>query len=418
MIATEPVLHDPQVDATLVALRQQFPILQQQVHGHPLVYLDNAATSQKPLRVLAAMQQYYQQDNSNVHRGVHTLSMRATEAYENARETLRQFLNARSAQEVIFVRSGTEAINCVAASLGQCHIRPQDEILLTQMEHHANIVPWQLACERVGAKLTVIPIHTQGELDIDRYEKLLQGRVALVALTHVSNVLGTVNPIKKMVAMAHAQGIPVLVDGAQAGPHATIDVQDLDCDFYTLSGHKMYGPTGTGVLYGRTQWLQKMPPYQGGGDMIKEVTFARSTYAEHPYKFEAGTPNIAGAIGFAEAVRFIQETGLSWIHQHERRLIEYATRQFQEMPEIQVFGAAADKAAILSFNYDGIHAHDVGTVLDHHGIAVRTGHHCAMPLMQYYGVPAMVRVSFALFNTLEEVDKLCAGLRHVRKVLG
>lgn len=399
------------------AVREQFPILTETVHGKPLVYLDNAATSQKPRCVLDAMQHYYQHHNANVHRGVHDLSVRATDAFEAARETLREFINAKSSQEIIFVRNGTEAINLIAHSFGLLNIGPGDEVLVTQMEHHANIVSWQLHCQRVGARLKVLPINQAGECDLAAVPALLTDKVKIFAVTHISNVLGTINPVKAMIELAHQQHIPVLVDGAQAGPHLKIDVQDLDCDFYTLSGHKMYGPTGIGVLYGKQAWLEQLPPYQGGGDMILQVSFEQSTFAPLPNKFEAGTPNIAGAIGLAAAAKFIQQVGHDAIQQHEMQLLSYAMDKFSQLDNITIYGTATEKAAVIAFNDDDIHPHDMGTIMDTQGVAVRTGHHCAMPLMEYYQVPAMVRASFAMFNTTAEIDQMLLAMQAVREVM-
>ncbi|MGT2434233.1 SufS family cysteine desulfurase (plasmid) [Cupriavidus basilensis] len=396
-------------------LRQDFPILRQTVNGKPLVYLDNAATTQKPQSVIACEASYYSALNANVHRAVHTLSQRATDAYEAARDAVRDLINAAGREEIVFVRGTTEAINLVAATFGQ-RLRPGDEILISAMEHHSNIVPWQLACQRSGALLQVAPINDAGELMLEQFARLLGPSTRLVALAHLSNALGTVNPVRHIIELAHARGIPVLVDGAQAVPHLKVDVQALDCDFYAFSGHKLYGPTGIGVLYGKAALLDAMPPYQGGGDMIREVTFRKTTYNELPYKFEAGTPNIAGVIALGAAIEYVSSLGLEAIAAHEHALLAYASAQAEKITGLRVIGTAADRASILSFTLDGIHPHDVGTILDQHGVAVRAGHHCAMPVMERFGVPATVRASFALYNTREEVDALFAAVRAAQEV--
>ena len=399
-------------------IRADFPILSQQVHGKPLVYFDNGATSQKPRVVIETLERYYAAENANIHRGVHTLSERATAAYEAAREKIRGFVNARFDKEIIFVRGTTEAINLVAQSYGRSFLRSGDEIIVSAMEHHSNIVPWQMVCEQVGARLRVIPINHDGEIVMEEYARLLNDRTKLVAVTHVSNALGTVAPVKEIIAAARARGVPVLLDGAQAVPHLQIDVQDLGCDFYAFSGHKMFGPTGIGVLYGRCELLEKMPPYQGGGDMISLVTFEKTHYNVLPYKFEAGTPHIAGVIGLGAAVDYLK--GLDWeqIAAHEHELLSYATEALREFPALKIIGTAKDKAGVLSFVLDHVHAHDVGTILDQEGVAVRAGHHCAMPVMQRFGVPATTRASFAFYNTVEEIDVLVKGIRRVLKVFG
>jgi len=397
-------------------VREDFPALHQRVQGKPLIYLDNAATTQKPRPVLEALRRFYEQDCSNVHRGVHTLSQRATEAYERARETVRRFLNARSEEEIIFVRGTTEAINLVAHSFGRARVRAGDEILISAMEHHSNIVPWQILCEETGARLRVAPINDEGELILDEFERLLTARTRLVAITHLSNALGTIPPVREVIQLAHARGIPVLLDGAQAVAHLKVDVQELDCDFYAFSGHKLYGPTGIGVLYGKAEWLEAMPPYQGGGDMISSVTFEKTTYNRLPYKFEAGTPHIAGAIGLGAAIEYVTALGLDAIAAHERDLLIYATEALSGIPGLRLIGTAREKASILSFTLEGIHPHDIGTILDHEGIAIRAGHHCAQPVMERFGVPATARVSFALYNTREEVDALVTALQKVREV--
>jgi cysteine desulfurase/selenocysteine lyase len=397
-------------------VRKDFPILEQEVHGRPLVYLDNAATTQKPRAVIDAVAAYYATENANVHRGVHLLSERATEAFEEARGRVQRFLRARHAHEVIFVRGATEGINLVAQTFGRQAVRAGDEIVISALEHHSNIVPWQLLCEEKGARLRVIPIDDAGTLDLEAYQTLLGERTRLVAVAHVSNALGTVVPVKRMIALAHARGVPVLVDGAQAAPHLRIDVQDLDCDFYVFSGHKVYGPTGIGVLYGKTALLDGMPPYQGGGDMIRSVSFERTTYNVLPYKFEAGTPHIAGAVGLGVAVDYLEGLGLDRVAAHEQGVLARATAAMSALPDVRLVGTAPDKAAVLSFLVDGIHAHDVATILDRDGIAVRAGHHCAMPLMTRLGLAATTRASLALYNTDDEVDALVRALQRVRAI--
>jgi len=397
-------------------IRSQFPILDQLVHGFPLVYFDNAATTQKPLSVIEAIDHYYRHDNANVHRGVHSLSERATEAYEAARIAVKEFINADSTREIIFVRGTTEAINLVAQSYARPKLGKGDEILISQMEHHSNIVPWQLVCEQTGASLKVIPIDSKGQLCLDQVESLISARTRLLAITHVSNALGTINPVAQLVELAHARSIPVLLDGAQATAHLSVDVQALDVDFYAFSAHKMYGPTGVGVLYGKQQLLEAMPPYQGGGDMISMVKFDKTLYNDLPYKFEAGTPNIAGVIGFAAALRHLDEIGLDTIRQYENKLLSYGLTRAVAFPGLRLIGTAAHKVGILSFVLDDVHPHDVGTILDRQGIAVRTGHHCSMPIMDHFKVPATVRASFAIYNTVDEVDRLFEALDRVRKV--
>jgi cysteine desulfurase/selenocysteine lyase len=397
-------------------IRKDFPILRTKVHGHPLVYLDNAATSQKPQSVIDALVRYYEGENANIHRGVHYLSQIATEAFEKARETVRAFVNAAHTSEIIFTRGTTEAINLVAQTYGRVHVGAGDEVLITAMEHHSNIVPWQLLCEEKGAKLRVAPINDAGELLLEEYEKLLGPRTKVVAVGHVSNALGTINPLKRMVALAHAHGIPVLVDGAQAVPHLAVDVQDLDADFYTFSGHKMYGPTGIGVLYGKHALLDAMPPYQGGGDMISSVTFEKTTYNKLPHKFEAGTPDMAGVAGLKAAIEYMNGVGIAKIAAHEHDLLEYATEVVSALPGVRLIGTAREKASVLSFVLDEVHPHDIGTILDQQGIAVRTGHHCAQPVMERFHIPATVRASFAVYNTKAEIDALVRGIRKVREV--
>jgi len=399
-------------------IRKDFPVLHQTVHGKPLVYLDNAATTQKPLAVIEAIESYYRHDNSNIHRGVHTLSERATEAYEKVRTTVQKFLNAPDSKEIIFVRGTTEAINLVAQTYGRKNVGSGDEVLITAMEHHSNIVPWQLLCEEKGAKLRVAPINERGELLLDEFEKLLSPKTKIVAVGHLSNALGTINPVREIVRMAHARNIPVLVDGAQAVARMQVDVQALDCDFYALSSHKLYGPTGVGVLYGKAKLLEAMPPWQGGGDMIASVTFEKTVYNRIPYKFEAGTPNIADTIGLGAALEYLNDLGLDQIEQHEADLLDYATKSVKAIPGVQLVGTAREKAGVLSFVMEDIHPHDIGTILDSEGIAVRTGHHCAQPVMQRFGIPATARASFGLYNMREEVDALVKGIRKVQEVLG
>ena len=397
-------------------VREEFPALKQLVHGKPLVYLDNAATTQKPQFVIDAITHFYQEDCSNIHRGVHLLSERATKAYEDVRLAVQRFIHAADSTEVIFVRGTTEAINLVAYSYGRTQVQAGDAILVSAMEHHSNIVPWQMLCEEKGAHLQVIPMNTRGELLLEEYEKLLTRRTKLVAVSHVSNALGTINPVRQMIAMAHEHGIPVLVDGAQAAPHLPLDVQELDCDFYAFSGHKMYGPTGVGVLYGKKRLLEAMPPYQGGGDMISSVTFEKTTYNCLPFKFEAGTPNIAGVIGLGAAIEYLRRPARDRVAAHEHNLLAFATERISSLPGVRLIGTAQEKAAVLSFVLEGVHPHDIGTVLDQEGIAVRTGHHCAQPVMQFFGVPATVRASFALYNTEEEVDALVRGISRVQEI--
>ncbi len=399
-------------------LRADFPLLHQRVHGKPLAYLDNAATSQKPQSVIDCESRYYAEYNANVHRGLHDLSQRATDAFEAARATVRRFINAASPIEIIFVRGTTEAVNLVAQSYGRPRLKPGDEILISEMEHHSNIVPWQLVCEQTGAVLKVAPIDDAGELMLEAFTRLLNERTRLVAITHVSNALGSVTPIKRLIELAHARDVPVLVDGAQAVPHLAVDVQALDCDFYAFSGHKLYGPTGIGVLYGKEKLLDAMPPYHGGGDMIREVRFERTTYAGLPHKFEAGTPNIAGVVALSAAIDYVSAVGLDAIAAHEHDLLAYATAAAREVSGLRVIGTARDKAAILSFTLAGVHPHDIGTILDHEGIAIRSGHHCAMPVMQHFNVPATARASFALYNTRAEVDALFRAIRKVQEVFG
>jgi len=400
------------------AIRADFPVLQQQVYGHPLAYLDNAATTQKPQSVIDAINRYYTRENANVHRGVHYLSELSTANYEAAREKLCRFINARSRKEIVFVRGATEAINLVAHSYGRSHLKAGDEILISALEHHSNIVPWQLLCEQTGTVLKVAPIDDKGQVVFSEFERLLSSRTRLVAMSHMSNALGTINPVGQMIDLAHAEGVPVLLDGAQAAAHLPVDVRELDVDFYAMSAHKMLGPTGIGVLYAKEALLDAMPPWQGGGDMISMVTFEKTRYNDLPYKFEAGTPNIAGVIGFGAAVDYLTAIGLDPVARHEHDLLAYATKLAHGFGGLRVIGEAAHKASILSFVLEGIHPHDLGTILDRQGIAIRAGHHCAMPVMEHFGVPATARASFALYNTMEEVDQLFAALEQARKVFG
>ena len=409
-----PAVPRPAFDAERV--RRDFPLLETTVRGKPLVYLDNAATSQKPRAVIARTEQYYATENANVHRGVYELSERATAAYEDAREKARGFLNAASAREIVFVRGTTEAINLVASSFGRRELQAGDEVLITAMEHHSNIVPWQLICGERGAVLRVVPMNTRGELLMDEFARLLGPKTRLVAVAHVSNSLGTINPIAEIVRQAHGRGVPVLVDGAQAAPHQSIDVRGLGVDFYTVSGHKMFGPTGIGLLYGTAERLDALPPYQGGGDMIKTVTFAKTTYADPPARFEAGTPNIAGAVGLGAAIDYLR--GLDWeaIKAHEADLLAYATDRLSSVAGLELVGTAAHKASVVSFTVRGVHAHDVGTIVDQEGVAIRTGHHCTQPVMDFFGVPATARASFAFYNTRADVDALVSAVRKVAQV--
>lgn len=397
-------------------IRSHFPILQLSVHGKPLIYLDNAATSQKPMQVIDAIDRFYFTINANVHRGVHTLSELATAAYERARENIRSFINAKHAHEIIITKNTTEAINLVAYSFGQQMLKPDDEIIISTMEHHSNIVPWQIACEHTGAKLRIIAINERGELDLTSYTELLNKRTKLVAINHVSNTLGTINPIKAMIAEAHAANIPVLIDGAQAAGHLPIDVLDLDCDFYAFSGHKMYATLGIGVLYGKTALLDTLPPYQAGGDMIKKVTFSKTEYAALPQKFEAGTQNVGAAVGLSAAIDFINNIGLDKIADHEQELLNYAQTQLKLLPWLQIIGNATQKTGIISFVIDAIHPHDIATILDTDGIAVRAGHHCTMPLMDYLKLPGTTRASFGIYNTKAEIDQLVVSLDKVKNM--
>lgn len=402
--------HSPAPRFDIDAIRRDFPILHQEINGYPLAYLDSAASTQRPVQVIEAIRHYYMHDHANVHRGVHTLSHRATDIFEGARESVRSFINARSTCEIVFTRGTTEAINLVTATFGQ-RLAAGDEILISEMEHHSNIVPWQMLCERIGTILRVAPINDRGELLFDEFEQRLSKRTRLVAITHVSNALGSVNPIEQIIASAHARDIPVLIDGAQAIAHQGVDVQSLDCDFYAFSAHKMCGPTGIGVLYGREALLETLPPYQGGGDMIRTVSFSGTTYNDLPYRLEAGTPHIAGAAGLAAAVDYLQHVGIDNIVNHETDLLAYANSTLSTLPGLHLVGTAAHKAGVVSFNVDGIHPHDLGTVLDQHGVAIRAGHHCAMPVMERFGIPGTARASFAFYNTRAEIDQMIDALR-------
>ncbi|MDJ0958098.1 MAG: cysteine desulfurase [Arenicellales bacterium] len=398
-------------------VRGEFPALQQTVHGHPLVYLDNGATTQKPNVVIESLERYYYLDNANVHRGVHELSERATDAYEGARETIRQFLHADTVKEIVYTSGTTEAINLVAYSYASRNIKSGDEILITEMEHHSNIVPWQMLCQQTGAELKVAPMNDNGELILEEYEKLLNPRTKLVGMVYVSNALGTINPVKQMVKMAHKVGAVTVVDGAQAVAHIPIDVKDLDCDFFAMSSHKVYGPTGMGALYGKERILEEMPPFQGGGDMIDYVSFEKTTFNKLPYKFEAGTPHIAGAVGFEAALKYVQNLGLGVISAHERGVLQYATQRILEIPGVRIIGTAGLKCSILSFVLNDVHPSDIGTILNLHGVAVRTGHHCAMPVMQHFDVPGTVRASIGLYNNREDIDIFIEALTRAKQML-
>jgi cysteine desulfurase/selenocysteine lyase len=399
-------------------IREDFPILKRQVHGKPLVYLDNAATSQKPQVVIDTIQRYYAEENANIHRGAYYLSEKATQAYEDARVRVQQFLHAPSEREIIFTRSVTEAINLVVHSYGQRFLKAGDEIIISAMEHHSNIVPWQILCEEKGTVLRVVPIDDAGEFLLDEFEKLLNPRTKFVAVTHVSNALGTITPVRQIIDMAHHHHIPVLVDGAQAVPHFKVDVQELDCEFYGFSGHKLYGPTGIGMLYGKAELLEAMPPYQGGGDMIRSVTFEKTIYAPIPSKFEAGTPHIAGGIGLGAAIDYLDGIGMETINAYEQELLAYAMKVVGAIAGVHIFGTAKEKAGVISFSLEGVHPHDIATILDQEGIAIRTGHHCAQPVMERFGVPAMARASLAFYNTRQEIDALVAGIHKVKEVFG
>ncbi|MGH8803193.1 MAG: SufS family cysteine desulfurase [Polaromonas sp.] len=415
-LRTLPKRLDPAAGYDVERVRQAFPILAETIYDKPLIYLDSAATSQKPQTVIEAMSRFFLKENANVHRGVHYLSVRATEAYDQARAKVQRFLNAEHAEEIVFVRGTTEAVNLVAQTYGKVHVHAGDEVLISAMEHHSNIVPWQMLCEQTGARLRVAPIDDSGELLLDELERLIGPKTKLVAITHVSNVLGTLNPIQRIVELAHARGACVLVDGAQAVPHLKVDVRALGCDFYALSGHKMYGPTGIGVLYGRRELLEAMPPYQGGGDMILSVSFEKTLYNKPPYRFEAGTPNMAGAIGLGAAIDFLGELGPAAIAAHEQAVLAYAQQALAQVPGLRLIGTAAGKVGVLSFVLDGIHPHDIGTILDLEGIAIRTGHHCAQPLMQRFGLAATARASLGCYSTEQDIDALVAGLAKVQEV--
>jgi len=409
-------LGDAGSDFDVEKVRVDFPILRQKVGGHQLVYLDSAATSQKPKAVIDAIVQYYERDNANIHRGVHHLSQRATEEFEAARKSVQIFLHAAQASEIVFVRGATEAINLVAQTYGRVHVGQGDEVLITAMEHHSNIVPWQMLCEEKRAKLRVAPINDKGELILEEFERLLTPRTRIVAVSHVSNALGTINPVAAMTKMAHARNIPILVDGAQAAPHLRVNVQELDCDFYVFSGHKTYGPTGIGALYGKLALLEAMPPYQGGGDMISSVTFEKTTYNKVPHKFEAGTPDMSGAVGLRAALEYLDRLGMDNIAAYEHELLTYATERVSAIPGVRLIGTAKEKAGVLSFVIDGVHPHDIGTILDQEGIAIRTGHHCAQPVMERFGIDATARASFGVYNTKEEIDALVRGIQRVQEV--
>ena len=406
----------PSLDVTRV--RADFPILARRIDGRELVYLDNAATSQKPRAVIQAISRYYEEENANIHRGVHALSVLATEAHESARRVVQQFLNAGDPSEIIFVRGATEAINLVAQTYGRTHVAAGDEVLITAMEHHSNIVPWQILCEEKSATLKVAPMDDRGELLLDAFEELIGPRTRIVAVAHVSNALGTVNPVRRIVEAAHRRGVPVMVDGAQAAPHLHVDVRALDCDFYAFSGHKAYGPTGIGVLYGKAELLDAMPPYQSGGEMISSVTFEKTIFNKIPFKFEAGTPHIAGAIGLGAALEYVGHLGVERIAAHEDDLLAYATEVVGAIRGVRLIGTASHRTGVLSFVLDGVHPHDLGTVLDGEGIAVRTGHHCAQPVMERFGIPATTRASFAVYNTREEIDVLAKGIQKGIEVFG
>jgi cysteine desulfurase / selenocysteine lyase len=398
-------------------IREQFPVLHQQVNGKPLIYFDNAATNQKPKRVIKALTDYYEGYNANIHRGIHTLAEKATKAYEDTRHAMQAFINAKHTEEIIFTRGVTESINLVASSYGRAFLKEDDEVIISGLEHHSNIVPWQMICEEKKAILKVIPISVIGEMDIDAYRKLLSHKTKIVAVNHASNSLGTINPVKEIIRLAHEVGAVVLIDGAQASAHLEIDLQELDCDFYCISSHKMYGPTGTGILYGKKELLEKMPPYMGGGEMIKDVTFAKTTYNDLPYKFEAGTPNIADVVALNEAIQFINELGKDTIAAHENDLLAYATEKLSQLPKVKLIGTSKNKVSVQSFIIEGIHPFDIGQMLDTRGIAVRTGHHCTQPLMDSMGIEGTVRASFAVYNTKEEIDQLIEGLKRITNFL-
>ena len=417
-VVLEKPVSTPTTGFDVERIREDFPILQTRVHGNPLVYLDNAATSQKPQAVIDAISDYYSGENANIHRGVHYLSELATRKYEETREKVKDLINAKSTREIIFVRGTTEAVNLVSSTYGRENIKAEDEIIISNMEHHSNIVPWQLLCESTDAKLKVIPINDDGEIIFDEYQKLMSDKTKLVAVVHTSNSLGTINPVKRIIEVAHSHNVPVLLDGAQAVPHQKIDVQELDCDFFAFSSHKFFGPTGVGVLFAKEDLLEKMPPYEGGGEMITSVTFEKTTYNELPHKFEAGTPNIAGVVALGAAIDYVNEVGYENIHEHEEELLKYATEALSFIQPLRIIGTAAKKASVISFTLDNIHPHDMGTILDRRGIAVRTGHHCTQPVMERFNVPATTRASFAFYNTKEEVDRLVEGIHHLLKLFG
>jgi len=412
--------NDTTVTATpfdVQSIRDQFPVLKEEMNGKPLIFLDSAASSQKPLSVINRMSEYYEKNHANVHRGVYQLSQKATDLFEEGREKVRSFINAASTQEVIFTRGTTESINLLANSFAKKYINKGDEVIISSMEHHSNIVPWQMVCEERGATLKIIPINEKGEIKMDEFEALITPQTKMIAVVHVSNALGTINPVKEIIDIAHNHNVPVMLDGAQATLHTPIDVQDLDVDFYVFSGHKVYGPTGIGILYGKKEYLDEMPPYHGGGEMIETVTFEKTTYNELPFKFEAGTPDIAGVVGLSKAIDFVQSIGYDVIHNHEQQLLEYAMNELSQIDGIQFIGTADQKASVISFNIEGAHPYDVGTILDKLGIAVRTGHHCTQPLMNLFGIPGTVRASFAIYNTKEDVDALVEGVRRAAKML-
>jgi len=417
-VTTTAVKTAPTRPYDVARIRDDFPILRETAYGKPLVYLDNAATAQKPRQVIEAIDAFYRQSNSNVHRGVHLQSQRATAQYEEARDKVRAFLGARESREIVFVRGATEGLNLVMNSFARGRVGKDDEILITGMEHHSNIVPWQLLCEQTGATLRVVPITDEGEISLDEYEALLGEQTKIVSIVHVSNSLGTINPVKEMVAKAHAKGIPVVVDGAQAVPHMAVDVQDLDCDFYVLSGHKMFGPTGIGALYGKATLLEAMPPWQGGGDMILSVTFEKTTYNEIPFRFEAGTPSIADSVGLGAAIDYLNGIGLDAIARYEHELLEYATAKLSAIDGLRIIGTAREKASVVSFTLRDIHPHDIGTIVDREGVAIRTGHHCTQPVMKRFGVPATARASLAFYNTKDDVDALVRALEKTLEVFG
>lgn len=416
MTATSEVRTSSALDVDVI--REQFPILKETAHGKPLAYLDNAATTQKPRAVIDALVNYYETSNANVHRGVHVLSQRATDAYEGSRESIRRYINAPESREIVFVRGCTEGINLIANTFGKMRVMEGDEILISAIEHHSNIVPWQMLAEQTGSYLRVIPVDDRGELDLDAYDRLLTNRTRLVSLVHISNSLGTINPIREMTRMAREKGVPVIVDGAQAMPHTRVDVQDLGCDFYVFSGHKMFAPTGIGAVWGKAEHLEAMPPWQGGGDMILSVTFEGSTWNEIPFKFEAGTPNIADVVGLGAAIEYLETVGIDRIAQYESDLLAYATEKLSAIDGLKIIGRARQKAAVVSFVLENIHPHDIGTIVDREGIAIRTGHHCTQPVMQRFGVPATARASFALYNTHEEIDRLADAIGKVREIFG